>query len=83
MLVQSAKVDAFDFGSISADILLCEVDLSAHIVFLEILPKATQNGVVQASVEYVKHGFSFQISCRSCFSFSYAKILHAHLHAFY
>ena len=53
MIVQSAKVDAFDFGRISADILFCEFDLSAHIVFLEILLNATQNGVVQASVECI------------------------------
>ena len=53
MLVQSAKVGAFDFGRISAGILFSEVDLSAHIVFLEILPKATQNGVVQAGVESI------------------------------
>ena len=53
MLVQTAKVGAFDFGRISAGILFCEVDLSAYIVFLEILPKATQNGVVQDSVESI------------------------------
>ena len=65
---------------ISAGIPFFEVDLSAHIVFLEMLPKAKQNGVVQASVLnvlVVKRGFSFQISCRSCFSFSHARILHA------
>ena len=49
MLVQSSKVDASDFGRISADILFCEVDLSAHIVFLE----AKQNGVVHANVECI------------------------------
>ena len=59
MLVQSAKVDAFNFDSITADILFCEVNLSAHIVFLEIF------------------------FCKSCFSFIYARILYAHLYAFY
>ena len=53
MLEHSANVDAFVIGSISADILFCEVDLSAHVVFLEILPNATQNGVMHASVEYI------------------------------
>ena len=53
MLVQSAKVGAFDFGRISAGIRFCEVDLSAHIVFMEILPKATQKCVVQARVESI------------------------------
>ena len=59
MLVQSAEVDAFDIGRISADILFCEVDLSAHIVFLEIVPKVTQIGVVQANVECIGFGFMY------------------------
>ena len=61
MLVQSAKVDAFDFGRISADILFCEVDLSAHIVFLEILHNQRQNGIAQASVEFIGFFAWFQL----------------------
>ena len=53
MLVQSANVDAFDFGNISADILFCEVDLSANVVFPEIFPKTKHNGVVKANVECI------------------------------